>query len=265
MSTAVVLAAAAVLYLTGVRRHDALRPGERFPRRRVWVFLAGLSALGLALVGPLEAAAGASFSWHMVQHLVIALVAAPLLLLGRPLLVVRRAGPPRGRRAVAAALRSRPVHAVTHPVAAWSTFVVVLWASHYTALYQLALERPAVHVLEHALYLGAAVLFWFPVLAVEPSPWRLGHGARLLYLFLALPANALLASSLFQADAVLYAHYAADPAALADQRSAAAIMWTGGGLLMLLAVVLVASSWARAERAAGRSADAPALPRPEGG
>jgi cytochrome c oxidase assembly factor CtaG len=90
------------------------------------------------------------------------------------------------------------------------------------------------------------------VLAVEPSPWRLGHGARLLYLFLAAPANALLASSIFQADVALYAHYASSPAALADQRSAAAIMWIGGGLLMLGAVLLVAASWARAERAAGR-------------
>lgn len=250
MSAAVLLAAIAALYAGAALRLRAVRPGE-LRGWNVWAMLGGLGALGAAITGPLDAAAASSFSWHMVQHLLVALVAAPLLLLGRPLLLLRRTGIRTGR-VVAAVLRSRAVHAVTHPVVAWSALIATMWATHHTPLYQLALERPGIHVLEHALYLGAALLFWFPVLAVEPSPWRLGHGARLLYLFLAAPANALLASSIFQADVALYAHYASSPAALADQRSAAAIMWIGGGLLMLGAVLLVAASWARAERAAGR-------------
>jgi cytochrome c oxidase assembly factor CtaG len=241
------VAIAAVLYLAGVRRYDADHRAAPLPRVRAASFLAGLAVLLGATVGWLEDRALERFSAHMVQHLLLALVVPPLLLWGRPLLLARRATRGRTRGALLAILRSPVVHVATHPVVTWSLFAVVLWATHYTSLYERAIGDPVVHVLEHGLYLGAGLLFWLPVLAAEPSRWRLGYGARLLYLFLAAPANALLASSLIQADRVLYPAY--EIAGTADQRTAAAVMWIGGGLLMLAAVLLVAASWARHERA----------------
>jgi putative membrane protein len=253
VATLVAIAVAAGLYAAGVRRWDRAHPSQPFPRRRVWWFAGGLATIGVALVGPIEGAAGVRFSAHMVQHVLLTLVAPPLLLLGRPLLLARRAAPAPVRGAVTRALRSRSAHRLAHPVVAWASLAVVLWASHFTSLYDAAIRSDAVHAAEHLLYLGAGLLFWFPVVAADPSPWRLGHGARLLYVFVALPANALLALSLYESGRVLYSSYGG-AGALADQRVAAAIMWVFGGLLLLAAMLVVAASWARTER---RSPSAP--------
>ena len=244
---AVALAIVAALYVVAVRRFSATHPREPFRAVRVWSFATGLAVVLAALVGPLDEAASRRFSAHMVQHLLLTLVAPPLVLAGRPLMLARRAGPIPVRRAVAAAMRTRGAHALAHPVVAWSVLALAMWASHFTALYEAALRSHAVHALEHGLYLGAGLLFWLPVLAVEPSPWRLDHAGRLLYVFLALPANALLAVALYESRTVLYASYAG-AGALADQRAAAAVMWIGGGLLLVAAVLVVAARWARAER-----------------
>ena len=252
--TGALLVVAGALYALGVRRYDGRGRGEPFPRARVAAFLAGLVVLAAALVGPVDRLAAERFSWHMVQHLAILFAACPLLLLGRPVLLLRKAGSPPVRRTAVSLLRSRWVRVLTHPVTAWLALAVVLWATHFTSLYQRALVSPGIHVLEHALYVGAGLLFWTPVVAAEPSPHRVGHGPRLLYLFLAAPAGALVASTLLQAERVLYPGYAG-PGALADQRDAAAIMWIGEGLLVLVAVLVVGASWARHERSAAERAD----------
>ncbi|HWC31558.1 MAG TPA: cytochrome c oxidase assembly protein [Actinomycetota bacterium] len=241
------VALAGAAYAAGVRRFDASHPRERFARVRAWSFAAGLAVVLVALVGPLDDAAARRFSAHMGQHLLLTLVAPPMLLWGRPLMLARRATPPRVRRAVASTLRTGAARTLAHPVVAWSALALAMWASHFTSLYEAALRSDAVHAAEHALYLGAGVLFWLPVVAVEPSPWRLDHAARVLYIFLALPANALLAVALYESRTVLYASYAGT-GALEDQRVAAVVMWVAGGLLLVAAVLLVTVRWARAER-----------------
>lgn len=253
--TGALLVVAAGLYVLGVRRFDAAHPNEPFPWRWAAAFAGGLVVVAVAVVGPLERLAGERLSWHMLQHLLLLMVAPPLLLLGRPVLLARRASPPATRRALVRGLRSGLAGAVTHPVTGWVCLAVVLWATHFTALYQAALTSGPVHAVEHGLYLGAGLLFWFPVVGAEPSPRRLGHPARMLYLFVAAPAGALLASTLYQAERVLYRAYQG-PGALADQRAAGAVMWIGGGLLFLAAVLLVAASWARHERRDADRADA---------
>ncbi len=243
--TGAALAVAAVLYGLAVRRFDGAHPDRPFPRLRAVAFLAGIAALGSVLVGPVERLAGTRFAWHMVQHLAVTMVAAPLLLLGRPMSLARRVAGPGARRAILPLLKG--VGRLGHPAVAWSAFAAVLWASHFTFLYQRALESAALHALEHALYLGASLLFWLPVVDAEPSRHRLGPAARILYVFLAGAASALLASTLIQSGRVLYPAYAG-PGALADQQAAGAVMWIAGGLLFLVAALLVAWGWARSER-----------------
>jgi cytochrome c oxidase assembly factor CtaG len=252
--TSLALVAAAGLYVVGVSRYDARHPGAAFPRRWAWGFAAGMAALTLALVGPVERLAEERFSWHMVQHLLLVMVAPPLLLFGRPLLLARRASSPRVRRVLTSALRSRVVHALTHPVVGWVAFASTLWASHFTDLYQLALTNGWIHAAEHVLYLGAGLLFWFPVVGAEPSPRRLSHAGRLLYLFTAASAGALLASTLYQSEGLLYPAYEGS-GAVTDQQDAGAIMWIGGGLLFLVALLMVTASWARHDRREAERAD----------
>lgn len=254
-------AAAAALYVWGIRRWSGNHPERPFPRRRIVAFGAGLTALLVALASPVSTYADALFSVHMAQHLLLLFVAAPLLLAGTPVALARGALPPRGRRRLSALLRSDAVATLTHPVVTWAVLIAALYATHFTGLYDAALELPWVHDLEHVLYLAAGLLFWHPVLAAEPSRHRLGHGGRLLYVFLTVPANAFLGVALYGA-ARAYPHYETlerswGPSALADQQAGGLLMWVVGGLGMLVAVLAVAGSWARTERR-GLSSRSPA-------
>jgi putative membrane protein len=247
------------IVVIGMYAAAAGRARRPVPRVRMAAFVSGVGVVVFALGSPLDAYAGALLSVHMVQHLLLTLLAAPLILLGQPLSLARRSGA--GRRSIPRLLRSPVAHALTHPVVTWSLYALVLWGTHFTPVYEAALESDLVHGLEHVAYLGAALMFWLPVIGTEPSPRRLGYPTRLLYLFLAGPMGAFLGLAINQAGAPLYAHYATLPRAwgptvLADQQAAGLIMWIAGGLGMLLAILLVAAAWARSDRAAADRMDA---------
>jgi cytochrome c oxidase assembly factor CtaG len=249
------LVTAALLWLVAARRVRAARGPAAVSWRRTALFLGGLSAIAVALESPIDAGAATRFSVHMVQHLLLTLVAAPLLVLARPLtLALQVATPQARRRLVLPLLRSRPLAVLTSPPVAWCGFALVLWASHFSPLYEAALTNPDLHALEHLAYLGSAVLFWSAVAGVDPSPARLSPPARILYLFLAMPQMTFLGLAVYSARHVLYPAYGVGPAALADQRLAGALMGGSGVLVFLPAVgVLLLDWWAREERAAARA------------
>jgi putative membrane protein len=243
---------AAAAYLWAARRVNRGHPGHPHPARRGWFFAGGLVALVLALASPIEAYEGQLFSVHMVQHMLIELVAAPLLLAGAPVTLALRAASPSLRRGLLAILQSRAIHLVSFPIVAWVLFAAVNWGWHFSILYNEALENPWLHYVEHASFLAAAVLFWWPVLGVDPSPWRMPHPARLLYLFLAMPQNSFLGVALLSAGTVLYPHYATNlrtwgPTPLDDQRLGGTLMWVGGDLAFLAAMAVVIAGWMRYE------------------
>jgi putative copper resistance protein D len=189
----------------------------------------------------------------MAQHVLLMMVAAPLFALGAPITLALRASRPETRkRILLPALHSHAVSTLTHPLVAFALFAVVQYVSHFTGFYNAALRSNPVHYLEHALYLGTALLFWWPVVGLDPAPHKLSHPARLLYLVAAMPVEAFLAVALLSARP--YQAYAALPApwggaaAVADQSSAAAIMWIAGDLTMLAAALLTAAAWLRREQ-----------------
>jgi putative membrane protein len=156
----------------------------------------------------------------MAQHVVLTMLAAPLL---------------------AAGVRWMPK---IPALAAWLAFAATGWLVHFTPLYDAATENLPVHVFEHALLLGTAVLFWAQV--VGPGA-TMSHPLRLLYLVVAMPQNTFLALAIFSSGRVLYDHYAGLRDPLADQRLGGGIMWVAGDLVLLVAVLLVAAAWARHE------------------
>jgi putative copper resistance protein D len=190
------------------------------------------------------------------------LIAAPLLAIGAPITLLLRASSPAARRRWwLPLLHSRLLRVLSFPVLTWVIFAAVMWASHFSSLFDLALDNEAAHVFEHGLYLGAALLFWWPVVGADPSPWRLAHPARVAYLFLGMPQSSFLGLAIFSAPGVLYPHYATllrswGPTPLYDQQWAGGIMWAGGDLLFLIAMVLALWVWLRAEEREGRLADA---------
>ena len=231
------------------RRH----PGNPIPAWRLWAWLAGLGAIILALASPIEFYDTTLFSVHMVQHLLLSFVAAPLLVLAAPItLLLRWVSPEARRRWVLPVLESRVVRFISRPLVAWVAFAGVMWFSHFSPLFDAALDDLALHRLEHALFLGTALLFWWPVVGADPSPHRLTYPGRILYLALGMPLSSLLGLVIFSAQQPLYPHYEDlvrdwGPTVMEDQALAGGIMWAGGDAAFVLALVLAVAAWLRHE------------------
>jgi len=243
---AIALAAAAALYAFGVARARAR--GRIVARGALVAFGAGLAILAAALAGPLDDLCDRYLSWHMVQHLALSNIVAPLLVLGAPARVALGALPPAQARSLARALASKPVAFVTQPSVAWVQFVGVLYVVHLSPLYEAALENEVIHAGEHLLFLTSALIFWTPVLAVAPVPHASSHPVRILLLFLALPVTSFLGFIFFVSHRPFYAHYAAVPAAAADQTNAGAVMWMAGGAPLFIAMLALVAAWGERER-----------------
>jgi cytochrome c oxidase assembly factor CtaG len=199
-------------------------------RRRTASFVAGLAVVAVAVAPPLEAAAGRRLSVHMTQHLLLVLLAAPLLARARPGTVLLEALPRAARARVGRTLHRPLWHALrraaTNPVLVLTLSVGGFWAWHLPRLYEAALRNSAVHILEHATFLGGAVLFWSIVF--DPGPRRrLSLGATCGFVFAAMLTNIWLAAGLAFASTPLYVPYqgAGAARALADQQLAGVIMW----------------------------------------
>ncbi len=246
------LAAAGSAYAAGMIR--VRRSGGTMPRGAAVAFFAGLAAVAAALLSPVDAYADVSFSVHMVQHLILTMLAPPLLALGSPITLALRTAPPRAARAVSAFLRSGAGTLLARPVVGWLLFVGVSYAVHLSPLFDAALRSNGVHAFEHALWLSVALVYWWPMVGRDPSPHPVSYPVRLLSLFLAMPAMAFLAVAIYSASAPLYASYASlpapwGPAALSSQRDAAVTMWLVGSLGFVLAMLIEAAAWKRDEDA----------------
>ncbi|MEO6578381.1 MAG: cytochrome c oxidase assembly protein [Candidatus Limnocylindria bacterium] len=246
------LLAAAGTYGWAVVRVRRAHRANPHPAYRSWLFGAGLVAIGIALLSPIETYEGTLFSVHMVQHMLLELVAAPLLLAGAPITLTLRVASPAVRRAMLRVLHSPVLRVISFPVVAWVLFAAVNWGWHFSVLYDEALENTALHYLQHATFLGAALLFWWPAIGADPSPWRLPHPVRLLYLFLAMPQNSFLGVALMSASTVLYPHYLTNGRTwgmtpLDDQSLGGVIMWVVGDLAFLAGMMVVVVMWMRHE------------------
>jgi cytochrome c oxidase assembly factor CtaG len=245
---------------------DRAHPENVVPARQRWAFFAGLAAVAVALLSGVARYDTTLFSVHMVQHLLLTLVAPPLIVLGAPITQVLRASSPETRqRVLLPILHSRVVSVLTHPIVAWLIFTAVMWGSHFSPLFDRSLEDRLIHDLEHGLFLASGLLFWGPLVAVDPAPGRMGYPARIGYVFLQMPQNSFLAIAILFAASPLYPHYVTLGApygidALSDQRLAAGIMWFFGDVIFLIATLAVLAGWMRAEErstaAADRRADA---------
>jgi putative membrane protein len=246
------LATSAVAWVILSRRVAVAHPANPQPAWRSAAFLGGLVVLALALMSPIEAYEGQLFSVHMLQHMLLELVAAPLLLLGAPATLALRAASPSVRARFLSVLHSRAMTVLSFPLLAWVLFAAVNWGWHFSSLYNDALETPWLHDIQHLTFLGVALLFWWPVVGADPARWRLPHPVRLFYLFLAMPQNSFLGIALMSAPVALYPHYLTNlrswgPTPIVDQNVGGMLMWVGGDVVFLLAMGLVVAAWVRAE------------------
>jgi cytochrome c oxidase assembly factor CtaG len=251
---------ALLVWRSAVRRVNVQHPGNPVPPERTWTFVGGMAAIAVALMSGIDAYDTTLFSIHMIQHILLILIAAPLIALSAPItLLLRVASPQTRHRWILPVLHSRVVRVVSHPVVASVIFSVVLWTTHFSPFFDAALEHPLLHDLEHALFLTSALLFWWPAVARDPIPYRLSHPTRILYVFMQMTMNTFMAMIILGAGDVLYPHYATvtrawGPTALEDQKLAAGFMWIAGDLIFIGAILLIMAGWLRAsERQAERT------------
>lgn len=243
------LIVAGIVYFMGWRSLHVQVPW-RFPVERLASFLAGLGVILVALASPLDAFAGWLLVVHMVQHLLLTMVAPPLLLLGWPMLPLL-SGLPRGftRDGLAPFLTSPTLQRIgrffIHPLFAGPLFIFSNLFWHIPALYELALRSSGWHQVEHLCFLATATLFWWPVIQPWPSRSALPRWVMIPYLLAADLQNTALAGFLSFYGNVFYPTYAAAPrisglSALEDQAAAGAVMWVPGSIVFLVPVAVIA-------------------------
>jgi putative membrane protein len=236
--------------------------GRGVSRARAASFAAGWTALFAALISPIDALGSALFAAHMVQHLLLTVVAAPLIVLGEPVLAALWAFPPAWRRRIGQGWRRLPrlrrtLGALTHPVSAWTLSVAALWIWHVPYYYDLAVYVDAVHALEHTSFLATALLFWW-ALVDRRGVLRHAGGAAMLYTFTAAMQSGILGALLTFAGRPWYGAHLGTTAAwgftpLEDQQLAGVIMWVPVSLIYLLAMGVSFVRWlGEAERRVAR-------------
>lgn len=228
------LALAALLFGVGARRLQ--RRGRAFRRRSVLLFASGWALLAGALVSPLHALGERAFSAHMLEHELLMLAAAPLLVLARPLPVMLWALPRAGRQAIAGLTRSAPIRspwrALSGPVAATVVQAAVLWLWHLPSLFDRALASDGWHIAQHLSFLVSALIFWS---AMFDRRRRIGLAAICLFAT-SVVSGALGALMAFSASPwyARYAELGLSPIGLTpteDQQFAGLLMWIPGGLI----------------------------------
>jgi putative membrane protein len=247
------LALAAWLYWRGLGRiwRESAR-GRPSRKWEAWAFGFGWLALFVALVSPLHPWGEVLFSAHMTQHEILMLVAAPLLVLGRPLVPFLWALPRGWRQRVGGVGKQRGVQKVwrtlTNPLVAWAVHAVALWVWHIPALFQATLTSDLVHTLQHLSFLGSALLFWWAL--IHGRKGLMGYGAAVLYMFTTSVHSGVLGALITFAHSTWYPAYANSTASwgltpLEDQQIGGLIMWIPAGLVYIVAGLALMVGWMR--------------------
>ena len=226
---------------------------------RRWIACgAGVGAVVIAQLSPLEPASHRWFAAHMIQHLVLMLVAAPLLVAGRTNVLLLRIAPAEWRPVL---LRwGRRSRVWRHPALVWVLFATALWGWHLPGPYDAALRNPWIHLAEHTSFLGTSILWWAALFGRR----RLAHAPAMIFVFTTMLHAAWLAAVLTFSTRVLYPFYATHAAStfgrsvgpLADQQLAGVLMWIPPGILYVCVIVVLFFQWFAAVDTRVRRAEA---------
>jgi putative copper resistance protein D len=244
------LIATGTWYIIAASRVTRRTPAHRWPTARICCFSSGLAVTAFAVVGPPGAYDDIFFYAHMTQHILLTMLAAPLLVLGDPVLLILRASSQATRRRVwVPVLRSRVVHVLTDPVFGWVFFVAVMGVSHIPAVYDGFLTHPVLHdYLEHPLYLVSAMIYFQPLLVPSTGTRHVPHGIRMVSLFTMMVPMAMLGFFIFAVPHLAYPYYAHverpfGPGGLTDQHLAGILMWSTSMVLGVAWLVVAGYHW----------------------
>lgn len=229
---------------------------------RVALTFLGFSALTFSLIGPADVFAEDLFFLHMIQHLLLTLIAAPLLLAASPVAAYLWSLPANVRYRVAGSLArrgtaGRVLRKLTSPKLAITVYILTLYVWHLPFMYEAAIHHETVHYAEHLMFFGAAVLFWWPVAGPAPMRSPLSYPQRLLYLMLVFTPSAALGAGLTLIGTTLYEHYETTPMhwgieAGEDQNIGGLIMWVPGNFILVGAATVLFFKWYESESRSSR-------------
>ncbi|AZQ74674.1 MULTISPECIES: cytochrome c oxidase assembly protein [Streptomyces] len=252
------------LYGWGVVR--LRRRGDAWPWGRVVAFTLGVLSVALVMCTKLNDYGMVMFSVHMVQHMVISMLSPILLLLGAPVTLTLRALPAagRGRKGprewLVALLHSRYMRIITHPAFTIPMFIASLYALYFTPLFDFLMETRTGHIAMMVHFLAVGLVFFWPIMGVDPGPHRPGYVMRMLELFAGMPFHAFFGIALMMASEPMIGTYMHPPAslgidALDDQKAGGGIAWAFSEIPSVLVLLALVYQWYRSEQRQAKRAD----------
>jgi cytochrome c oxidase assembly factor CtaG len=238
------------LYFVGLTKMYRGRARSSISRWRIASFMAGWLSLLIALDSPIHELGEQLFWVHMTQHEIMMLISAPLIVLGRPLIVFTWAMPERWRQPLGRVSKWRFTRGLwnvaTLPLVAWILHALALWLWHAPILFDATLSSDFIHALQHISFFGTALLFWWAL--VYGHRGRLGYGGSLLYVFTTAVHSSVLGALLtFSSRAWYSPYFSTAPAwhltALEDQQVGGLIMWIPAGTLLVLVSLGLLVKW----------------------
>src|SRR5712691_5796959 len=241
-------AVAAGLYLWGTARVRRRHPARPWPLWRTAVFMLGL----LVIVAATESGVGGyddTLFWdHMVQHLMLLMIAPPLLVAGQPMTLLLHASRNPLHTWAKRVLRSRPVRWVTWPAFGTAAYAATVVGTHLTNFMTYVESNETVHQAEHVLFLVIGYLYFLPLIGKEPIGWRVSYPLRLFLLFLAMPVDAFTGVVLGSQASDPFGAMAPrpwGPSPVDDLHLGGAVMWIGGAAIMFAMILAVFFAWSR--------------------
>ncbi|MEU4132755.1 cytochrome c oxidase assembly protein [Streptomyces wuyuanensis] len=235
------------------------RRGDAWPVGRTVFFTAGVLSIALVMCTKLNDYGMVMFSVHMVQHMVISMLSPILLLLGAPVTLALRALPPAGRgrkgprELLLAVLHSRYMKIITHPAFTIPMFIASLYGLYFTPLFDFLMGSRPGHIGMMVHFLAVGLIFFWPIMGVDPGPHRPGYVMRMLELFAGMPFHAFFGIALMMASEPMVRAYADPPAslgitALSDQNAAGGIAWAFSEIPSVLVLIALVFQWYRSEQ-----------------
>mgnify|MGYP003337571742 CR=1 FL=1 len=250
----ILISIAFFLYFYGVYR---INTNSKIPKWSAFKILSFISALIIFLIadfGPIGVLDGVYFWAHMVQHILVMMIVAPLIILSSPVLLLVRVSSQKFRKQyIRPVLNSSIVKWITNPIFTWIFFVSVLLGTHFTPFYNFALENSWVHLyIEHPLYLTAALLYFYPLLEGNPQPHKVSYSWRIISLFTMMVPETMTGFFIYASTSVRYPHYenvirpfGGD--ALSDQRLGGSLMWALSMVIDSIWLAVAVSDWFKSE------------------
>jgi putative membrane protein len=237
----VAVIAAAAWYL---RAESSLSSrGRRWSGKRTTSFIAGLVALDLALQSPVATFSMGYFQAHVIQHLLVMVVAPPLLAMGAPMTLALQTSSRTGKVRLLKFLNSRPFQVLTHPAPVWLLYYFSMFAFFLTFALGFAMDHMWVMDLVNLAFFAASTLFWWPIVGLDPIPhWQMSHGVRLTSLLLGVPIESFLAVALLSTTRPAASMYT-----VGSTHAGAGILWIGAEFFTFLALIPVFAQWVRYE------------------